>query len=76
MNNNEPTEDTKTQWNNDPDNWIWGIFYHNPKDNRLFPAKRIKQLGWTINFDNPNSVFLALIAIAFVLIIIENIKPA
>jgi uncharacterized membrane protein len=56
------------KWQNDPDNWVWGIFYYNPEDHRLFPPKRIKQLGWTLNFANPNSVFLAivLIAIAFI----------
>ncbi|HJY13967.1 MAG TPA: DUF5808 domain-containing protein [Flavobacterium sp.] len=64
--NNEGENQDK--WQNDPDNWIWGIFYYNPEDSRLFPPKRIRQLGWTINFANPNSVFLVivLIAIAFI----------
>ena len=64
--NNKPENQDK--WQNDPDNWIWGFFYYNPEDGRLFPPKRIKQLGWTINFANPNSVFLVivLIAIAFI----------
>ncbi|MBF4465888.1 DUF5808 domain-containing protein [Flavobacterium sp. LC2016-12] len=64
--NNE--HENQDKWQNDPDNWIWGIFYYNPEDSRLFPPKRIKQLGWTINFANPNSVFLiiVIIAIAFI----------
>lgn len=64
--NNE--RENQDKWQNDPDNWIWGIFYYNPEDSRLFPPKKIKQLGWTINFANPNSVFLVivLIAIAFI----------
>lgn len=61
--NEEPTEETKKRWNENPENWIWGIFYYNPEDPRLFPPKKIKELGWTINFANPNSVFLAFIII-------------
>ncbi|TCN53922.1 DUF5808 domain-containing protein [Flavobacterium circumlabens] len=33
-------------------------FYYNPKDKRLFPPKRIKQLGWTINFANLTQYYL------------------
>jgi len=70
--NNKPDHENQNEWNNDPDNWIWGMFYYNPKDNRLFPPKGIKELGWTINFANPNSVFIALIIIAILLILAEN----
>lgn len=72
--NNNPSEETQNEWNNDPNNWIWGFFYYNPKDKRLFPPKRLKQMGWTINFAHPNSVFLAIIIIAVLLIISEQIK--
>lgn len=72
--NDNPSEETQNEWNNDPNNWIWGIFYYNRKDKRLLPPKRIKQMGWTINFANPNSVFLAVIIIAVLLIIGEHIK--
>lgn len=50
-------------------NWKLGIFYFNRNDSRLFVPKRIKILGWTINFANPLSyVILALIfVLAFVL---------
>jgi uncharacterized membrane protein len=34
----------------DPLNWKWGIFYVNRLDNRLIVPKRIKSLGWTLNF--------------------------
>ncbi|MBX3165203.1 MAG: hypothetical protein KF900_12065 [Bacteroidetes bacterium] len=40
----------------DNSNWIWGLFYFNREDKRLFPPKRIPLLGWTINFANPYSV--------------------
>lgn len=61
--NNEPSEEEKDNWRNDPNNWVLGLFYYNPKDKRLFPPKRIKYIGWTINFANPNSVFFAVILV-------------
>lgn len=60
--------ENQNKWQNDPENWIWGIFYYNPEDSRLFPPKRIKELGWTINFANPNSVFLVIVIIAIAFI--------
>lgn len=66
---NEPSEETKNQWQNDPDNWIWGIFYYNPKDRRLFPPKKVKEFGWTTNFANPNSVFTLIMLIAVLIVI-------
>lgn len=63
-NENEPSEETKERWIKDPDNWIWGIFYYNPKDKRIFPPKKIKEFGWTTNFANPNSVFVLLVIMA------------
>jgi uncharacterized membrane protein len=66
---NDPDEETKKKWENDPHNWIWGIFYYNPKDKRLFPPKKIKQFGYTTNFANPHSVF-ALIILMITLILI------
>lgn len=72
--NNDRDEETQNEWQNDPDNWIWGIFYYNSKDNRLFPPKKIKQLGWTINFANPNSLFLVLLIVAILLIVGEHVK--
>jgi len=48
-----PSEETKAQWNDDPANWRWGVFYYNPLDKRIFPPKRISGFGWTVNFANP-----------------------
>lgn len=44
------------QWREDPDNWVWGMFYFNPDDKRLVPPKRIKWMGWTVNFANLKSI--------------------
>jgi uncharacterized membrane protein len=60
----QPDENTRNQWQQDPSNWKWGIIYFNPKDKRIFPPKRLKGLGWTVNFANPLSV------IAFIIIVV------
>lgn len=70
--NNEPSEETKEKWRNDPNNWVWGLFYYNPQDKRLFPPKRIKYIGWTINFANPNSVFFTVMFILILYIISKH----
>ena len=36
--------------------WIWGIFYYNKEDDRIFPPKRIPWMGWTVNFANWKSI--------------------
>ncbi|SHL85351.1 DUF5808 domain-containing protein [Flavobacterium chilense] len=68
-NEDDPTEEEKNKWINDPNNWVWGIFYFNPKDKRLFPPKKIKEFGYTTNFANPNSVFALLILMAVLIIL-------
>lgn len=61
-----------TEPGNENDNskyWYLGFLYYNPDDKRIFPPKRIKGLGWTINFANPYSVgalVLILIAVFFI----------
>lgn len=73
----EPSKETKDNWRKDPSNWIWGIFYFNKEDKRLFPPKRIKELGWTINFGNPNSIlfFIILFAVIYAIkYIVENMN--
>jgi uncharacterized membrane protein len=72
MSNNKPSEETKNKWRNNPNNWIWGVFYYNPEDKRLFPPKKIIQFGYTTNFANPNSV-VALIILVLSLIIIGRL---
>lgn len=48
------------EWHADPNNWKFGIFYFNPKDPRIMPPKKIKALGWTVNFANPASILIML----------------
>lgn len=65
-----PSEEELEQWHNDPKNWKLGLFYYNPDDERLFPPKRMKWAGWTVNFANPKSiasfVVLVLVLLLFV----------
>jgi uncharacterized membrane protein len=74
-NQEEPSEETKEKWQNDPNNWIWGIFYYNKEDKRLMPPKNIPFMGWTVNFANRNSVllfvFMMLLVILFMVFMIE-----
>jgi len=49
-----------------PLNWKWGTFYYNKKDSRLIVYKRIKLLGWTLNFAHPVSYIIMALIFAFV----------
>jgi len=59
------------EWHQDPSNWKWGIFYFNKNDKRIFPPKRMKYFGWTVNFANPYSV-LTLVVTIIVIILMAN----
>lgn len=62
------------QWHNDPSNWIWGVFYYNREDKRIFIPKRIPVMGWTINFANATSILVMTAIVIAVIILIENLK--
>lgn len=48
--NTEEKNKQQNVWYHDPANRRLGIFYFNTADPRILPPKRIKQLGWTLNF--------------------------
>jgi uncharacterized membrane protein len=60
-------------WQDNNDYWIWGIFYYNKEDKRLFPPKRNPWMGFTTNFANPKSVLALVLFLAFFLFIIAMI---
>ena len=66
----KPGKEQRDAWHADPKNWKWGDFYYNPEDRRLFPPKRNKWAGWTVNFANPYSVFVSVILIISILVTI------
>lgn len=55
--------------NKEINHYKFGIFYYNPNDGRIIVPKRIKYLGWTLNFANPLSygIIIAIFAIIFLL---------
>ena len=54
-----------------PDNWKLGILYFNKNDKRIFPPKRLKYLGWTINFANPYSILTNVGLLILIIVLIE-----
>ena len=56
----------------DPKYWKNGIFYFNKNDKRIFPPKRNKYMGWTINFANPISI-ISLFAIIIFIVVVSSI---
>ena len=69
--NEKPSRETLNAWHDNPSNWKWGIFYYNKEDTRIFPPKKFRYLGWTINFANPYSI-LMLLGILIVIIAISQ----
>lgn len=61
-------QDQHKQWQNDPNNWVWGIFYFNKSDNRWFLPKRIPGMGFTVNFAKPQAylLFAGIFTLAYV----------
>jgi uncharacterized membrane protein len=62
-------DDEEESWRNDPENYKFGIFYFNPNDPRIFVPKRIKELGWTLNFANPFSWLILIGIITFAILL-------
>ena len=69
MQTSDPNKEILDKMHADPANWVWGVFYFNKKDTRIFPPKRASMLGWTINFANPYSI-VAFIGIALIIVIL------
>ena len=68
-----PSPKTQERWNKDPNKWIWGLFYYNKDDKRIFPPKRIAWMGFTVNFANPKSVLFMIVFILFFVFITYSI---
>lgn len=68
---NEPDEETKKEWENDPNNWIWGMFYYNPNDKRPYFQKKIREFGWHANYANSTTILTTTLLILVVFIFIK-----
>ncbi len=64
----------KDNLENNSGKWIWGIFYYNKEDDRIFPPKRIPWMGWTVNFANWKSIAALVAMLAFFYFIIIMIE--
>lgn len=62
---NDPDAATSDKWRKDPENWIYGIFYFNKADKRLFVSKKIECMGITLNFANRKSMVTYTVALVF-----------
>jgi uncharacterized membrane protein len=68
-----PSPETQERWSKDPNNWIWGLFYYNKEDKRIFPPKRIAWMGFTTNFANTKSVLSMIVFMLFFIFIVSMI---
>ena len=58
----------------DPRNYKLGVFYFNKEDKRIFPPKRIKAMGWTVNFANPISIAVLVLFIIAIYQIMQYLR--
>ena len=58
-------QENDSNWHKDPNNWVYGIFYFNREDKRVFLPKKVESMGITINFANPKSILAVVIMLAF-----------
>lgn len=61
----EPSREQIYLWHNNPKNWKGYFFYFNKDDNRVMVDKRNPRFGATLNFANPKSYIVLLVAVSF-----------
>ena len=57
-------EEIEACWK-DSHNWKWGIYYCKA-DPRVIVPKRLKWMGWTVNFARPSAIPVVLLLLAMV----------
>lgn len=57
----------------DPQNRKWGVYYCKA-DPRVIVPKRLKWMGWTINFARPSAIPVVLLTIAILLIPVTIVR--
>lgn len=58
-------EEIEACWR-DPANYKWGLIYYCKADPRAIVPRRLKWMGWTVNFARPGALPLTLLLIALV----------
>lgn len=67
----EKEEQYKFHHNNES-NWLWGIFYCNRKDPRVFVPKKNKNMGLTLNIAHPVAIVVFVIILAVIIYFLVN----
>jgi hypothetical protein len=67
-------EEIEACWK-DPRNWRWGIYFCKA-DPRVIVPKRLKWMGWTVNFAHLSAVPTLLFFLAFLVIPLWIVKGA
>ena len=49
-----------------PSNYKWGLIYYCKADPRAIVPRRLKWMGWTVNFARPSAIPITLLLIALV----------
>jgi uncharacterized membrane protein len=68
------SKETLDKWHKNPNNWKFGSIYYNKEDKRIFPPKRVKWMGWTVNFANTKSVLVFALVMILVIATVYNSK--
>ena len=72
----KPIKELLEEWHKNPNNWKFGVFYFNKDDKRIFPPKRNKYFGWTVNFANSTSIIVLLVLVILIIVISRFIKTS
>ena len=59
----------------DINNYKWGIFYYNPSDPRTLVPKRVRMMGWQLNFARGSQLILPIIIVIVLITIISKLFP-
>jgi hypothetical protein len=65
---------TLDQFHSDPSNWKLGFIYFCRADPRIIVPKRIRGLGWTINFARPTAIPYTVLVIGLIWGLLEFIR--
>ena len=69
----EVTREELEDCRKDPQNRKWGVYYCKA-DPRVIVPKRLKWMGWTINFARPSAIPVVLLTIAILLIPVTIVR--
>ncbi len=56
----------------DINNYKWGIFYYNPSDARALVPKRVRMMGYQLNYAQPLS-YVALVAFVVLIVFLTTL---